>query len=165
MSVMRGGVTRPRRCRSSHTMSGTRSTCNVASSCMKTERESETFESNPIAKEALERMGMTTSSNGDTNGGKPNKKVVYGVFTADVTDIPSDEERARRREAAAASLTNIDDAERARRRNVGTIALVVSIGLAVLLYARGVGGVQRFLYIFFPFNLGLGFYRSAQNGL
>ena len=163
MSVLRGGVTRLRRSRGAHTKLGTRSTTTIATGSMKSDRESETFESNPIAREALERMGMTTSS--DEADGKPNKKIVYGVFTADVTDIPSDDERARRREAAAASLTNIDDEERARRNLVGTIALIASFGLAVLLYARGVGGVQRFLYIFFPFNLGLGFYRSGQNGL
>ena len=135
---------------------------NVAARCTKSERESETFESNFIAREALERMGIMTTS-GDEK--KPNKKVVYGVFTADVTDVPSDEERVRRREAAAASLTNIDAEERARRNLVGTVALIASVGLALVLYTRGVGGVQRFLYIFFPFNLGLGYYRSAQNGL
>ena len=93
------------------------------------------------------------------------KKVVFGVLTTDVEDVPDEATRAARREEAARALTNIDEEERGRRRVVGNVMLAASAVIAAALYAKGVGGFARFITVFFPFNLGLGYYKSAQSGL
>ena len=109
-----------------------------------------------VAADALEKAGFTAG-----------KKVVFGVGTAQVNpdDIPNDKQRAVLREEASRTLTNIDAEERGRRRLVGNAMLVSSAVLAVLLYVKGVAGIPRFFAVFFPFNLGLGYYKSAEAGL
>jgi hypothetical protein len=64
----------------------------------------------------------------------PGKRVAYGVPLEDVdgSTISDDDERARRRTRAAEAQTNIDEAERERRRTVGTIGM-----LGTGLYAGG----------------------------
>ena len=98
--------------------------------------------------------------------GGSNKKIFFGVLQVDVdeTDVPSEEERARRRAAAAESLTNIDMAERERRRLAGTVLAVLTAALGVGLIASEVPALTR-VAIAPPLFLSYGFLASAQTGL
>ena len=95
-------------------------------------------------------------------------RISYGVFKEAVEpgSVPSDAEQARRREAAADALVNIDEAERARRRSAGLAlgggALVLAAGLPLAgVYGLGARFVLELPAVF----LAQGFLASAEAGL
>jgi len=94
------------------------------------------------------------------------KKIWFGVFKQDVVDseVPTDAERAALRAKAAEQLTNIDAAERERRKLAGT-ALGAATGLlAVGLLVAEAPTLTRFA-IAPPLFLSYGFLASAEEGL
>jgi hypothetical protein len=74
------------------------------------------------------------------------------------------DERARRREVAASSLTNIDAAERQRRQLAGTAMSVATGALAVSLLAAHAAPLTR-VAIAPPLFLAYGYLASAREGL
>jgi len=125
--------------------------------------EEETFQGSRIMMEALEFMGMKAGEKGAKN-----KKIMFGVLTTDVDEssIPSDEERAALRDQASLSLTNIDKEERMRRRLVGRLFIAGTAFLSAILYFKvGADSLTRFVAVFFPLNLGIGYLKSAESGL
>ena len=127
------------------------------------------FQGNPIMAEGLKTVGIAAPSSSSSSSAAPaRKKIYFGVFTQDVdpASVPSAETRDTLRQNARNSLTNIDDAERDRRRVVGQVLLAASAILAAVLYLEtDANAITRFLVVFLPFNLGLGYYKSAENGL
>ena len=101
--------------------------------------------------------------------GTENQRIKFGVFKEAVSAseaaavAPAD--AARRRTEAAASLTNIDDAERARRKTVGTAMSGATLALAAALPLAGVPMPGRFAAELFPVFLSRGFLASAEEGL
>lgn len=95
------------------------------------------------------------------------RRVKNGVFTEVVKqeEIPPVEEQRRRIERATKELSNIDDEERERREKIGSAALLVTVVVGSALYVSGASSVTRFLAIWLPLNLSLGFLRSAESGL
>ena len=97
------------------------------------------------------------------------KQIYFGVFKRDVgagdaCEIPSEEERARRRAGAAADLTNIDAAERGRRMTVGRAAAAATAALAAAQLALGATRLERAV-IAIPLFFAIGFVGSAKTGL
>mmetsp|Transcript_19625 Transcript_19625/g.61059 ORF Transcript_19625/g.61059 Transcript_19625/m.61059 type:complete len:174 (-) Transcript_19625:1370-1891(-) len=94
------------------------------------------------------------------------KRVVYGLLTEDVdpASVPDEAERARRREEAAASLTNIDAQERERRRVIGLLGMVGTGLYASGLLALRAGPAAR-ASVALPLALALGYLESAETGL
>ena len=94
-------------------------------------------------------------------------RIVWGVFKSkiDEEELPSAEESAARREAAAASLTNIDGDERERRKLASIVFSAGTAGLAVALPLLSVPLASRMAALLFPTFLSLGFYRSYEEGL
>ena len=82
----------------------------------------------------------------------------------DESALPSDEERAERRAQAAASLVNIDDAERERRRAASVVFTAATAATAVALLALHSPPLAR-LAIAPPLYLAYGFSESASQGL
>lgn len=82
----------------------------------------------------------------------------------DLETVPSEEERARRREVAAAQLTNIDTDERERRKLAGGAMSVVTAALAAYLLASHAPTLSR-AAIAPPLFLSYGFLASARTGL
>ena len=78
--------------------------------------------------------------------------------------LPSAEERERRREVAAAELTNIDMDERGRRRLAGGAMSAVTAALATYLLASHAPTLTR-AAIAPPLFLAYGFLASARTGL
>jgi hypothetical protein len=77
----------------------------------------------------------------------------------------SEDERARRREAAAKDLVNIDDEERARRRVAGQVLTVVTCAVAAALPLAHVGFGARVAAEFPLAFLAKGYLGSAKQGL
>lgn len=101
---------------------------------------------------------------------KLGRRVKYGLFSDEVTDSEIDEsasaqrERAELRRKAAESLTNIDDAERERRRGVGTGLSIVSLIFAGVLVKSNAGPLARFGI--FPLAwFAFSYLESAKTGL
>lgn len=98
--------------------------------------------------------------------GGTRKKIYFGVFQTgvDPSEVPSDEERSRRRAQAAKDLTNIDMRERERRllasQGFGAVTAVV----AAALLGSHAAPLAR-LAIAPPLFLTYGFYASYQQGL
>ena len=116
---------------------------------------------NPIAQKAIESA---------PSGFKEGRRIKFGVLSEPVDeaalDDGADAERARAelRAEAAASLTNIDDAERGRRTAVGYAAAVVTTGVAAGMIAAHAGPAPR-LALFFPAALSFGYIESGRVGL
>lgn len=93
-------------------------------------------------------------------------KIAWGVLQQAVEPaaVPSDEERARRRDAAAAQLVNIDGDERERRKRAGLAFLALSAALAGALLATGAGAAARGA-VAPPLFLAVGFLASWREGL
>jgi len=98
--------------------------------------------------------------------GGSNRQIFFGVLQREVdpTAVPDAAERARLREQAAVDLTNIDAAERERRRVAGGALAVGTAALAVGLLASEASALAR-LAIAPPLFLSYGYLRSAQEGL
>ena len=94
------------------------------------------------------------------------KKIFFGVFQKDVelSEVPSDEERAELRRQAEADLTNIDAAERERRQLAGTALGAATLVLAIGLLAVHAPAPTRFA-IAPPLFLSYGYLSSAREGL
>ena len=98
--------------------------------------------------------------------GGSGKEIYFGVLqrAVDPAEIPSDAERARRREEAASALTNIGAEERERRLKAsyafGALTAIVAAGMLSL----HVPPVTR-LAIAPPLFLTYGYYASYQSGL
>ncbi|KAJ1456757.1 hypothetical protein M885DRAFT_517199 [Pelagophyceae sp. CCMP2097] len=112
---------------------------------------------NPVAQTMIETAQL-----------KEGKRVVFGVMTEEVgpVDMSSAAVAARStlRASAAASLTNIDDDERARRANVAAVLGVVTLALAAYFVQAHAGALERLAVL--PFvALSLGYYESAREGL
>ena len=129
------------------------------------------FKGNPVMAEGLKAIGMappTPSAMENESEGEKRRSVYFGVLTSpvDSSSVPSAETRANLRELAAENLMNIDSNERSRRLLVARIFFVVTAILATILYLEtDANSLSRFLIIFFPMNLGLGYYKSAKSGL
>jgi hypothetical protein len=94
------------------------------------------------------------------------KQIKFGLFTSDVdpSTMPSEEERARLRERAAADMSVIDDAERARRTRVGYAGAAGTAALAAgLLVAHAPLPVRAALIV--PIWLFNGYIDSGRTGL
>lgn len=98
--------------------------------------------------------------------GDSGKSIAWGVLQKDVdpAQVPSDEERAARRASAARDLTNIDDAERERRKLAGTAFAGVTAALALGLLVTHAAPLAR-AAIAPPLFLSYGFLASARQGL
>lgn len=98
--------------------------------------------------------------------GGSNKQIVFGVLQRDVDQsaVPSAEEQDRLRAVAATELTNIDAAERARRRLAGGAFAVFTAALAAGLLATHAAPLTRAAIAPSTF-LAYGFLASAQTGL
>mmetsp|Transcript_4755 Transcript_4755/g.10213 ORF Transcript_4755/g.10213 Transcript_4755/m.10213 type:complete len:168 (-) Transcript_4755:447-950(-) len=101
---------------------------------------------------------------------KEGKSIYFGAFTIDADpDATPPEEAARLRQAAAESLTNIGDEERARRDRAGDVMTVVSA--AYVLWATliaddgGFGGHVLRMAAAMPIFLAYGYKESAKSGL
>jgi len=94
------------------------------------------------------------------------KQIYYGVFQRDApaSATKSEEARARSRDEAAKTLTNIDAEERGRRMEVGKAAGAATVALAAAQLALGATRVER-LAIAVPLFFALGFVGSAKTGL
>ena len=94
------------------------------------------------------------------------KQIYYGVFQRDApaSATKSEEARARARDEAAKTLTNIDAEERGRRMEVGKAAGAATAALAAAQLALGATRVER-LAIAVPLFFALGFVGSAKTGL
>ena len=94
------------------------------------------------------------------------KQIYYGVFQRDApaSATKSEEARARSRDEAAKTLTNIDAEERGRRMEVGKAAGAATAALAAAQLALGATRVER-LAIAVPLFFALGFVGSAKTGL
>ena len=94
------------------------------------------------------------------------KQIYYGVFQRDApaSATTSEEARARARDEAAKTLTNIDAEERGRRMEVGKAAGAATAALAAAQLALGATRVER-LAIAVPLFFALGFVGSAKTGL
>jgi len=93
-------------------------------------------------------------------------KIMWGVFqqSVDEATLPSLEDRALRREVAAAQLVNIDGDERDRRKQAGLAFLAVSTALAGVLLVTDAGAGARFA-VAPPLFLAVGFLASWREGL
>jgi hypothetical protein len=98
--------------------------------------------------------------------GGSGKRIAWGVLQQDVDPaaVPDADERARRREVAASSLTNIDAAERQRRQLAGTAMSIATGALAVSLLAAHAAPLTR-VAIAPPLFLAYGYLASAREGL
>ena len=101
---------------------------------------------------------------------KEGKSIYFGVLTKDVNpESTSPEEAARMRQLAAENLTNIDDAERARRDQAGDIMILVSalyVVWASLFADDGeFGGHILRMAAVMPIFLAYGYKKSAKSGL
>ena len=98
--------------------------------------------------------------------GGSNKQIFFGVLQREVdpASVPAPEEQARRREEAAASLTNIDAAERERRMLAGGVGALFTAALAAGLLAADVAPLVR-AAIAPPLFLSYGYVASARTGL
>jgi len=94
------------------------------------------------------------------------KQIYYGVFQRDApaSATKSSDARARSRDEAAKTLTNIDAEERGRRMEVGKAAGAATAALAAAQLALGATRVER-LAIAVPLFFALGFVGSAKTGL
>lgn len=94
------------------------------------------------------------------------RKIAWGVFQQEIdpASVPSDEERASRREAAEEMLVNIDGDERSRRLKAGLAMSAATVALAVGLLAGHAPLATRFA-VAPPLFLAVGFLASAQQGL
>lgn len=101
-------------------------------------------------------------------GGGNGVRVKWGVLREKVDDKEiaegTEESRASLRARAAEQLVNIDLAERERRSLAGRLVLAATAVSAVGLFATAAPLASR-AALFFPFSLGLGFYRSGESGL
>lgn len=98
--------------------------------------------------------------------GSSGKQIFFGVLQRDVdpSSLPSEEEQARRRQEAAASLTNIDMDERERRKVAGSAFAVVTAALAVWMLATDIAPLAR-AAIGPPLFLSYGYLKSYEEGL
>ena len=98
--------------------------------------------------------------------GGTGKKIVWGPFPTDVDPacVPDDDERARRRERAAAELTNIDADERQRRLIASGAFGAVTVALAAGLLGFHAPALAR-VAIGPPLFLTYGYFESYQTGL
>ena len=101
---------------------------------------------------------------------KEGKSIYFGAFTKDANpNATPAEEAAKVRQLASENLTNIDDAERARRDQAGDVMTVLS-AMYVLwasLFADdgGFGGHVLRMIAVMPIFLAYGYKKSAQSGL
>ena len=118
-------------------------------------RATESFENPvPLLQEAIDRAPQFDEG----------RSVVFGVLSTEVADAPAPAEQARRRELAAASLTNIDDAERDRRGAVAVVGGAATLAYAASLVANHASFAGR-LSVFPLLALSLGYYESKKEGL
>ena len=98
--------------------------------------------------------------------GGTGKKIVWGPFPTDVDPacVPDADERARRRERAAAELTNIDADERQRRLIASGAFGAVTVALAAGLLGFHAPALAR-VAIGPPLFLTYGYFESYQTGL
>ncbi|KAH8046524.1 hypothetical protein JL722_13581 [Aureococcus anophagefferens] len=117
-------------------------------------RATESFENPvPFLQEAIDRAPQFDEG----------RSVVFGVLSTEVADAPAPAEQARR-ELAAASLTNIDDAERDRRGAVAVVGGAATLAYAASLVANHASFAGR-LSVFPLLALSLGYYESKKEGL
>lgn len=94
------------------------------------------------------------------------QSISWGVLKAPATTVElSDDERARRREAAASALVNIDDDERAKRRVAGQVLAAVTCAAAVALPLAHVEFGARLAAELPLAFLAKGYLGSAKEGL
>ncbi|KAH8068711.1 hypothetical protein JL721_6574 [Aureococcus anophagefferens] len=116
-------------------------------------RATESFENPvPLLQEAIDRAPQFDEG----------RSVVFGVLSTEVADAPAAEQRARRE--LAASLTNIDDAERDRRGAVAVVGGAATLAYAASLVANHASFAGR-LSVFPLLALSLGYYESKKEGL
>lgn len=101
---------------------------------------------------------------------KEGKSIYYGVLTKDANPkSTSPEEAAQLRQIAAENLTNIDDAERARRDQAGDIMIAVSalyvIWASLIADDGEFGGHILRMAALMPIFLAYGYKESAKSGL
>ena len=95
----------------------------------------------------------------------PGKRIKWGVFKEDVGEVTVSESESRAaRDAAAASLTNIDGDERARRGLVGRVFAGVTLAIAAAQIATHQPASARAL-IALPLFFAVGFLGSEKTGL
>jgi hypothetical protein len=131
-------------------------------SCAKTTVYSSSYNNDgPFAfmQDFLEMGGLT----------KEGKSIYFGVLTKDSGTETPPEDAARLRQLAAENLTNIDDAERARRDQAGDVMTIVAILYTIwasLIADNGdfSGHIIR-LVSMMPIFLAYGYKKSAKSGL
>jgi hypothetical protein len=101
---------------------------------------------------------------------KEGKSIYFGVFTNDAKkDATTPEDAAVLRQLATENLTNIDDAERARRDQAGDIMGIVSalyiIWASLFADDGGFGGHVLRMVAVMPIFLAYGYKKSAKDGL
>ena len=98
---------------------------------------------------------------------KEGKRVTFGVLQQDVdpAQVPDAETRKQLIAEASSSLTNIDSAERDRRKNVGLAALGVAVAVYAALLAFKANFWMRLVGIYVPSAVAAGFIKSSQEGL
>jgi hypothetical protein len=95
----------------------------------------------------------------------PGKRIKWGVFKEDVGEVTVSESESRAaRDAAAASLTNIDGDERARRGLVGRVFVGVTLAIAAAQIATHQPASARAV-IALPLFFAVGFLGSEKTGL
>ena len=95
----------------------------------------------------------------------PGKRIKWGVFKEDVGEVTVSESESRAaRDAAAASLTNIDGDERLRRGLVGRVFVGVTLAIAAAQVATHQPASARAL-IALPLFFAVGFLGSERTGL
>jgi hypothetical protein len=95
----------------------------------------------------------------------PGKRIKWGVFKEDVGEVTVSESESRAaRDAAAASLTNIDGDERARRGFVGRVFAGVTLAIAAAQIATHQAASARAV-IALPLFFAVGFLGSEKTGL
>jgi hypothetical protein len=101
---------------------------------------------------------------------KEGKSIYFGVLTKDANpETTSSEEAAKLRQLAAENLTNIDDAERARRDQAGDVMIAVSafyiIWASLFADDGGFGGHVLRMAAVMPVFVAYGYKKSAKSGL
>ncbi len=103
-------------------------------------------------------------------GFREGRSTFYGpTIEVKASDYPSDEEQAARREEAKATMTNINQDERDRRRYGGGIAYKIAIAYALVsslfLDDGSLSGSLARFGIVLPLFFGVGYTMSADKGL
>lgn len=114
---------------------------------------------------------MKTVMENAPSGFKEGRRVKWGVLSEEVdeaslaTGADADAARAALRAEAAASLTNIDAAERERRKLAGSAGAALTLALGAAMVGPLHAGATARLAIFFPAALSFGYLESSRAGL